>query len=390
MGSVKASPECLWAHHHGEFRDPHQVVSQWRDASDADPTLLAHRVRGAWWEVLERSGLTLIVTREYEHLVLALSCPGGRRRISYLQLPHPSGLAVDSAAKHLLIASTRNPNVVFTFAPCTGHLGPRASDETRGHLLPVLARYLPGCIYIHDIAFIGGQLHANAVGMNAVVRLEEGGGFTPVWWPRCIDSAAGPRFDRNYLQLNSIAAGKTVEESFFSASAEAPSRRRPGHLNWAVDRRGVIFSGRTREVVGRGLTRPHSARLRAGEVWVDNSGYGEVGRIDEGKFEPVLKLPGWTRGLFFHGDMAFVGTSRVIPKYRHYAPGIDPGRCETALHAVDVRRGVVLGSMVWPAGNQIFAIEGLPSDVTPGFPFGSGSATSGRRRVEFFFRGVGG
>ena len=288
------------------------------------------------------------------------------------------------------IASTRNPNVVFTFAPCTGRLGQQASAETRGHLLPVLAHYLPGCIYTHDIALIGGQLHANAVGMNAVVRLGEGGGFTPVWWPRCIDSAAGPRFDRNYLQLNSIAAGKTIEDSFFSASAEAPSRRRPGHLNWAVDRRGVIFSGRTREVVGRGLTRPHSARLRAGEVWVDNSGYGEVGRIVGAKFEPMLKLPGWTRGLFFDGDLAFIGTSRVIPSTATTPRGSTRTGARPRYTRWTSRRGVVLGSMVWPAGNQIFAVEGLPVDVTPGFPFGPGSATKGRRRVEFFFRGVGG
>jgi uncharacterized protein (TIGR03032 family) len=391
MGAAKraTNAEGLWAHHHAEFRDPHQIVSQWREASDVNPALLAYKVRGQFWDLLEQSGLTLFVTREYEHLILALSCPNGRKRISYLQLPHPSGLAVEPDTHRLHIASTRNPNVVFTFAPCLRGVGREPAGELLGHLLPVCAHYLPGCVYTHDIALIGGQLHTNAVGLNAVLRLEAGGGFVPVWWPRSIDSASGPRFDRNYLQVNSIAAGATVEDSFFSASVEAPGRRRPGHLNWAVDKRGVIFSGGTREVCGRGLTRPHSARFRDGEVWVDNSGYGEVGRIVDGAFEPVVKLPGWTRGLFFHGELAFVGTSRVIPKYRHYAPGLDPARCETGLHVLDARRGTILGSMVWPAGNQIFAIDGLPAHVTRGFPFSAGSPASGKR-VELFFRGVGG
>jgi uncharacterized protein (TIGR03032 family) len=186
--------------------------------------------------------------------------------------------------------------------------------------------------------------------------------------------------------LNSIAAGDSLNDSFFSASVEAPSARRPGHLNWAVDRRGVIFSGRTRQVIGRGLTRPHSARVRDGEVWVDNSGYGEVGRIVSGQFEPVLKMPGWTRGLFFHGDLAFVGTSRVIPKYRRYAPGLEPAKCETGVHVVDLKKGKILASMTWSAGNQIFAIEALPNSVTTGFPFGPGT-TKGKKRVELFFRG---
>ena len=49
-----------------------------------------------------------------------------------------------------------------------------------------------------------------------------------------------------------------------------PSARRPGHLNFPVDGRGVIFSGRTRDVVATGLTRPHSARLHEGTITVED------------------------------------------------------------------------------------------------------------------------
>jgi len=61
-----------------------------------------------------------------------------------------------------------------------------------------------------------------------VVRLPEGGGFDPVWWPRCIDAPGGPRMDRNYLQVNSIAAGPSLAASYFHCFAAIPSRRRPG------------------------------------------------------------------------------------------------------------------------------------------------------------------
>src|SRR5439155_3251084 len=124
---------------------------------------------------------------------------------------------------------------------------------------------------------IGGELYANAVGLNAVARLRPTSGAELVWWPRCIDAADGPKTDKNYLQLNSIAAGPTLRASYFTASAAAPGRRRPGHFNFPVDGRGVVFSGATRDVVCTGLTRPHSARLWGGGVWLDNSGYGEVG-----------------------------------------------------------------------------------------------------------------
>jgi hypothetical protein len=36
---------------------------------------------------------------------------------------------------------------------------------------------------------------------------------------------------------------------------------------------------------------------------------------------------------------------------------------------VDIESGRVLGSIVWPFGNQIFAIELVPRQLTQGFPF---------------------
>src|SRR6185295_15678652 len=102
----------------------------------------------------------------------------------------------------------------------------------------------PGCLYMHDLAFIGGKLHACAVGHNAIVRLEDEGGFDHRWWPKCVELPAGPVLTQNHIQLNSIAAGARLESSYFTASSCEVERRRPGHLNYPVDRRGVVFSGR--------------------------------------------------------------------------------------------------------------------------------------------------
>lgn len=388
-----ASENALWAHHHGEFRDPDGVVSQWQAPDAIDPQLLRHSVRGRFWEALAAAKATLIVTREYEHLVVALSA-GRAPRISCLRLPHPNGLAVDERGGRLYIASTRNPNMIFEFAASNGKVARDGElnhgREAANFLLPVGARYLPGCLYIHDIAMIDGKLFANAVGMNAVVELPTAGGFKTAWWPRCIDGRNGPQlFGRNYLQLNSIAAGKTVAGSFFSASAEKPSARRPGHLNFPVDQRGVIFSGRTREVVATGLTRPHSARFVGSELWVDNSGYGEVGRIAGRCFEAVARLPGWTRGLGVAGDIAFVGTSRVIPRFACYAPGIDLEKSRTGIHALDLKTGRVLGSILWPRGNQIFGVELLRGIDSPGFPLAMGGTRAAQQKAltKFYFSG---
>jgi uncharacterized protein (TIGR03032 family) len=346
--------------HDSAWRDPADIVGQWQGAGDTDPELLRHTTTGDWWGAVAEADVTLLVSRETEHLVLALRASARGPRVSFIRLPHPSGIAVDRRAGVVHVASTRNPNQVFDFAP--------AIDDPHV-LMPVRSRYLPGSLYIHDLAILGEALHANAVGQNAVVRLDGSSGYARVWWPRSIEIDGRPAFDLNYLQLNSIAAGPTLRESFFSASSATMSRRRPGHLDFAVDRRGVIFSGETREPVVVGLTRPHSARLHAGSLWVDDSGYGTWGRCDAGRFEVAAVLPGWTRGLSFVGRTAFVGTSHVIRRFRQYAPGIDADHTVCGVHAIDLDTGRVRGSIAWPSGNQIFAIDWIRSDQSSGFPF---------------------
>lgn len=357
------------------WRNPAQVVGCWNGAGDPDPALLRFRASGSWWECLEASGVTLLVTREYEHLVMAVSAAQGQPLVSYLPLPHPSGLAVDRRRRVVHIASTRNPNQIYDLAPVTDLL-PRL-DGSRGRvakptLVPMRARMLPGSLYTHDLALVGGRLHANAVGHNAVVRITEGG-FEYAWWPRCVESAAGMLVQRNHLQLNSIAAGATLASSYFTASTDRVSRRRPGHVNFPVDGRGVVFSGATGEPIAFGLTRPHSARLRGGRIWVLNSGYGEYGFIEGARFQRVAALPGWTRGLCFHERVAFVGTSRILPRFRHYAPGLRMDQAVCGVHALDADSGRVLGGLTWPGGDQIFAVDWVPLGVAEALPFVMGA-----------------
>src|SRR5947207_14262089 len=87
----------LWVSHNTAWRDPLQIISQWEDAATIDPRLLECTVHGAWWDVLASSGMTLLVTREYEDLVMGIGASNGIPQISYMALPHQSGLAVDLA-----------------------------------------------------------------------------------------------------------------------------------------------------------------------------------------------------------------------------------------------------------------------------------------------------
>jgi len=184
--------EQIWARQNAEWRDQAQVTSQWDEAAQVDPRLLQFEASDSFWQVLDESQATLLVTREYEHLVLALNMTAGEQRVSYQKIPHPSGLAVDLANGVVYIASTRNPNQIFEYAPVSGYL-PRQdtsleaveADGLRDTLVPQRSYFLPGCLYMHDLALVGSELHANSVGQNAVIRLCNRA-FEREWWPKCI------------------------------------------------------------------------------------------------------------------------------------------------------------------------------------------------------------
>ncbi len=363
------------------WRDPSEVVTGW--PSEVDPGLLRRRVRGPFWDLLDELGVTLLVSREYEHLVLALSGAGGRGAITHLVVPHPSGIAFDPADGVVHLASTRNPNQVIELAPVDG---PGPTGAAAGTLIPMRARTLPGRLYVHDLAVVGGHLRTNAVGENSVGRLRPEG-YAREWWPACLDDREDA-FTTNHLQLNSIAAGRTLATSFFTASTATPGRHRPGHRDFPVDGRGVVLSGRTREPLAEGLTRPHSARLdEHRSLFVANSGYGELVEVStrRGDHVRVARLPGWTRGLALRSGIAFVGTSRVLPRFRQYAPGLEPDACVCGIHAVNLHTGRVIASIVWPEGDQLFAVEALPASFSSGLPAGPGRGAARQRALFYDF-----
>lgn len=375
-----------------EWRAPEQVAAFWREAADTDPRLLRGRAYGSWWETIGELGITVLISREYEHLLMAMTMTTSGPGVSFMPMPHPSGIAVDRRGGRVFVASTRNPNQLYEFRPAAGLLPRRdvpgsasAAAVPPRPLMPVGTRIYPGCLRLHDVAMIGRTLHANAVGQNAVVRLVDGDA-TPVWWPGSIERRGVPDMRQNWLQLNSIAAGSTLRTSYFTASGARIGRRRPGDPRYPVDRRGVIFSGATRDVVTRGLTRPHSARLHQRTLWVANSGYGEIRRADlpGTSSTTVVTTPGWTRGLAFAAGVGLFGTSRVIPRFRAYAPGLDIDRSVCGVHAFDINSGRLLGGYEWPSGNQIFAVDWVQAEWTGGLPFPVGARDPAAEAALFY------
>jgi uncharacterized protein (TIGR03032 family) len=135
---------------------------------------------------------------------------------------------------------------------------------------------------------------------------------------------------------------------------------------------GIVMDVASGEVITRGLSMPHSPRWYAGRLWVCESGAGTFGFIDPntGKHEPIADVPGFTRGLDFAGNLAFVGLSQVresavfsgIPITERLAEGERTcGVC-----AIDLATGQVVALLRFEtAVQEVFAVTVLPGKRYP-------------------------
>ena len=84
---------------------------------------------------------------------------------------------------------------------------------------------------------------------------------------------------------------------------------------WRENKRdgGILIDVDSSEIIARGLSMPHSPRWYQDQLWLLESGQGTFGKVDlnTGRYEAIVELPGFTRGLSFIGPLAFIGLSQV-------------------------------------------------------------------------------
>ncbi len=127
---------------------------------------------------------------------------------------------------------------------------------------------------------------------------------------------------------------------------------------------GCVIDVPQNRVLARGLSMPHSPRLHDGRLWVLESGTGRVLTLDPvgGGRQTVAELPGFTRGLAFHGRYAFVGLSKVRETATFGGLPIAErlGELRCGVWVVDVRTGEMVERMQFDAGvEEIFSVQVL-------------------------------
>jgi uncharacterized protein (TIGR03032 family) len=135
---------------------------------------------------------------------------------------------------------------------------------------------------------------------------------------------------------------------------------------------GIVMDVESGEILASGLSMPHSPRWYAGRLWVCESGVGTLGYLDPrtGRYQAVAATPGFTRGLDFAGDLAFVGLSQVresavfsgIP----ITERLKDHERTCGVCVIDLVRGEAIALLRFEEGVQeVFAVQVLPGRRYP-------------------------
>jgi hypothetical protein len=71
--------------------------------------------------------------------------------------------------------------------------------------------------------------------------------------------------------------------------------------------------------------------------------------------------------LHFAHNFLFVGVSHVLERFRMYAPGIQSKSQMSGIFVFDLKTMKQVGKIEFSAGNQIFSIDSISSDICSGF-----------------------
>lgn len=262
-------------------------------------------------QILERFGISVLVTTYQAGKLMILRSDGGVVNTHFRNFSKPMGLAL--AGNRLAIGTAREVVEYLNVPEVAPKLEPAAKHD---------ACFLPrfglatGEVLMHEMAWVrtppGARLPKETAEVcfvntrfSCLCTLDPMFSFVPRWRPPFV-TALSPE-DRCHLNGMGVVDGAV---RYVSALGETDSVG-----GWRENKKngGILMEVPSGRVLARGLSMPHSPRWHRDELWLLESGTGSIGVVDRasGRYESIAEVPGFTRGLDFWGDLAFIGLSQV-------------------------------------------------------------------------------
>lgn len=308
-------------------------------------------------QILTHLKSSLLISTYQAQKVFVVGADGDKLSVSHIAYEQPMGIAVMNDR----IAIGSRSQIHFYNSNHDAGRTAEPVGKFDSCFVPHTDRHT-GKILSHDLAWgKDGLIVVNTL-FSCLCTLDSTSSFVPIWKPSFISELASE--DR--CHLNGLAVENGVPKYVTTLSTTDTAQ------GWRPNKAktGSVVDVRSGEVILTGLSMPHSPRIHNGKLWVLNSGDGELGHIDinRGRYESVESVPGFTRGLCFAGQFAFVGLSRIRESnvFGGLKIGARADELCCGLAVVDLVSGKAVAKLQFNSFvEEVFAVEVLPQCLNP-------------------------
>ena len=309
--------------------------------------------------LLAELGITLALTTYQAGKVIFVSSDGEGLQHLPRTFDTPMGMAVDGnrmalALKDRIVLLSNDSRLASSY--------PSKPNYYDSLWIPRSVHYC-GEPNAHDLAFgEDGLVGVNTL-FSCLFRLDEQHSFVPIWEPPFVSALVSE--DRCHLNGMALVPG---EGERAVASALGTSNECEGWRDNKLEG-GVLLSVPEGETVLSGLPMPHSPRWIGGELYLLLSARGELAVVDldDGSYEVIQRVPGFARGLAFHGDYLFVGMSRLRPGRIFGDVPLAEGDTKCGVAVVHRPSGALMGMVEYTSScEEVYDVQVLAGMRRPG------------------------
>jgi len=307
--------------------------------------------------LLSKLGISLVVSTYQAGKLIIIRNQDGVINTHFRNFQKPMGLAV---TREKIVVGTASQIWELRNVPAvTAQLEPAGKHD---------ACYLPrkshvtGDINIHEMGFVGGELWFVNTRFSCLCTLDAEHSFVPRWRPPFV--TAYDLSDR--CHLNGLAI-KNNQPQYVTALGATNSAQ-----DWRENKAkgGILMDITNNEFIRQNLSMPHSPRWYNHKLWLLESGYGSFAQVNanSGKVETITQLSGFTRGLDFWGEFAFIGLSQVRETAVFSGIPITEKAQERicGVWVVNIKTGETVAFLQFTSGvEEIFAVQVIPGFTYP-------------------------
>ncbi len=303
--------------------------------------------------LLNQLGVSVLISTYQAGQLIAVRARGGDINTHFTGMEKPMGIALSGGK--LVVGGSHQLIEYYNMADVGAKVEP---PNTHDACYVPRNLHMTGDIDIHEMEYARDELWMVNTKMSCLCTLDPAYSVVPRWRPPFVSAYdLGDRCHLNGLAL------RNNKPAFVTMLGNTDT---PG--GWRINKAngGLMMDVSTKRTIAKGLSMPHSPRWYRDQLWFLESGKGTFSKMHPvtGKIEVIAELPGFTRGISFIGQYAFIGLSQVresaVFAGLPLTERVSERHC--GLWVVDIEQQQIVAYLVFTGDiREIFAVTLLPA-----------------------------